>query len=348
MIDISIIIPIYNCQDLIQSTVENIFSQKCDCTYEVILIDDGSKDNTLKICMELIKRYDRLSVFSQSNAGPSAARNKGVEKAKGKYLIFIDADDLPEAHMISVLYGLMKQNAELGIASYYIEIQDGIKTNVEEILCLNNNIDISKVNFGEICCEWYSNHLLTPIWNKIYRKDIIDKFQIRFRENLSISEDLLWNIDYITYINRIVTSNEIVYRYIIRKKRSTITHGYNDKHVNMQIIVASEMIHFLNNKRSMNDGIYYLNLKYITSSLSNIYLERGLQNKSSVIKNVMNNIIVQKMASHALERGFVSKVIIRAYSKKKLWLLKLILRGLCFSKKYLYAFRRRVMKVISN
>ena len=91
MIDISVIIPVYNAGPLIKRCLDSVLAQKGDYTYEVLLIDDGSTDDSV----DIIKSYNntKFKIFQQKNAGPATARNKGIKEAQGKYITFLDADD---------------------------------------------------------------------------------------------------------------------------------------------------------------------------------------------------------------------------------------------------------------
>lgn len=113
--DLSIIIPVYNASLLINRCLDSIFHQSTQYIYEVILVDDGSTDNSVEIIKA--RKEENIILFQQKNAGPSVARNKGVELAHGKYITFIDADDYWEDGYIASLVGFLEKHQECVAAS---------------------------------------------------------------------------------------------------------------------------------------------------------------------------------------------------------------------------------------
>ena len=110
---ISIIVPVYNAEKYLRETIRSILNQDF-CDFELLLINDGSKDKSLEICNEVAQKHPQIRVFNQKNSGVSAARNKGLLEAKGEYIAFVDADDLLEADMLGVLYRCAKEyNADV-------------------------------------------------------------------------------------------------------------------------------------------------------------------------------------------------------------------------------------------
>lgn len=120
---VSIVVPVYNCEKYIGKSVKSIL----DGTYrniEVILINDGSTDNSLTVCNQLKKLDNRVKVFSQSNQGPSAARNRGIELAVGNYIIFADADDeVSKSYVMDLTCLIHKRHAILGQVGYTRDIK---------------------------------------------------------------------------------------------------------------------------------------------------------------------------------------------------------------------------------
>mgnify|MGYP004636798191 CR=1 FL=1 len=116
---ISIIVPVYNVEKYLERCIKSIIGQ----TYkniEIILVDDGSKDNSAKICDDFMKKDNRIKVIHKKNGGLSDARNAGIEISKGEYIGFIDSDDYIEKDMFETLYNLCKENnAEISMVSYY-------------------------------------------------------------------------------------------------------------------------------------------------------------------------------------------------------------------------------------
>ena len=183
MIDISIIIPVYNASALIKRCLDSILAQKGDYTFEVLLVDDGSKDNSV----EIIESYEdeRFKVFKQQNAGPSKARNKGIKEAQGRYFTFIDADDYWEDTFFEKTISFLEAYQECVAVTVG---QKHLTVSGEQIIpsCIN---DYSKPividDFFKFWGEWM--HVCTG--SIMIRKEFVQKTEGQ-REDLRITEDL--------------------------------------------------------------------------------------------------------------------------------------------------------------
>ncbi len=118
---ISVIVPVYNSEQFLRETVESICAQT-DTNYEVLLVDDGSKDGSLALCRELESEYSCIRVIHQANAGPSAARNTGVQEARGEYISFVDSDDFIKPDMLANLRSGMEKMRRQGKVNVQIQI----------------------------------------------------------------------------------------------------------------------------------------------------------------------------------------------------------------------------------
>ena len=106
---VSIIVPVYNTEPYLVRCLDSLLAQSCDL-YEIICIDDGSTDGSLKILQKYAAKHKNIRLITQSNSGVSSARNAGIEAAKGKYVMFVDSDDFVEPDMIETLYTYMQNN----------------------------------------------------------------------------------------------------------------------------------------------------------------------------------------------------------------------------------------------
>ncbi|WP_455537647.1 glycosyltransferase [Terrisporobacter sp.] len=207
---VSIIIPVYNAEKFIAKCLDSIKNQ----TYknlEIILINDGSTDNSGEICEEYCKSDDRFKVIHKKNGGVSSARNLGLSKVSGDYICFIDPDDWIEADMIEHLYELtQKYNCDMGICGYYKEENKTIlnKNSNREILTYSKYDALNKI----LDEEGFKGFL----WNKIFSKKIIGK-NTRFVEDIHFCEDLLFVTQCILNSSKIVYDNKPYYHYIIHE-----------------------------------------------------------------------------------------------------------------------------------
>lgn len=178
---ISIIVPVYNAERYIHRCIKSILSQKIS-NFELILIDDGSLDNSGKICNEYAQKDCRIKVIHKENAGASAARNDGIEVAIGKWIAFIDADDYIECDYLEYLIKY-SNNADFIISSNYF-VQ-----NQEDILYKNQQDIINYLSITQ-----YSNGFL---WAKLFKRDIINKNNVKMDIKIRFMEDNLFIIDYL-------------------------------------------------------------------------------------------------------------------------------------------------------
>lgn len=208
---ISIIIPIYNVKDCLKVCLDSVIHQTY-ANLEIILIDDGSTDGSGKIADEYAARDVRISVVHQKNQGLSASRNKGIRKAKGDYLSFIDADDFVSERFIEELYYLIKKyDAQISACSYVHGKNCKLTTytkNKKEI-CLTAD---------ECLAQWHSKlkNMETVVWNKLYHKEIFLDDAIRFPVG-KIHEDIEITHLLVEKSSKIVFSTEVLYAYQIRK-----------------------------------------------------------------------------------------------------------------------------------
>ena len=168
---ISIIIPVYKVEKYLEKCINSIIGQ----TYtnlQIILVDDGSPDNSGKICDKYAKEDSRIEVIHKSNGGLSEARNSGIERAKGKYIGFVDSDDYIKEDMYEVLYNLItKFQADVSICNLYDVIDDEKNIrNINEGIKEYNRIDILK----EVLMD---KNIQSYAWNKLYKKELFDNIK---------------------------------------------------------------------------------------------------------------------------------------------------------------------------
>lgn len=200
MFQISVIVPVFKVENVLHYCIDSILNQTFN-DFELILIDDGSPDNSGKICDEYAKIDSRVKVVHKENEGVSVARNAGLELAKGKYICFVDSDDYIQRDYLEKLILAKKSNTDCqNIWCKFLTVND-YKHNLdmEHIYCKEHKYSIKDImtlhekwlDAGPVC--------------KLYDKDIITNNNIRFNQNLSLGEDLTFNFEYLDY-----TSGDIV------------------------------------------------------------------------------------------------------------------------------------------
>lgn len=203
---ISIIIPVYNAEKYIGRCIESVLQQTYD-ELEILLIDDGSKDQSAKICDDYGKKDKRIKVVHKPNGGVSSARNEGIKVAKGTYVSFVDSDDWLEPNAIELLYyNLRSTNADIVSAAYTIvaKHESSPKSNCVRVYENNeivlNVIDIIKSAHGSV-------------WGKLFKRDTIMALELFFRTDIPMGEDSLFVVSYLQGCKKISFIKDSVYNY---------------------------------------------------------------------------------------------------------------------------------------
>ena len=216
---ISIIIPIYNAGKYLRRCLDSLKMQSLT-QWEAILVNDGSTDNSGEICDEYARTDCRITVVHQENAGVSSARNRGIEMAKSKWLTFIDADDYVDINYLENLCKKIEDEKALIIQGLKQVNNSGeeVKRIEFEYSLLNGTTIHTAYNDKEIYEYGYTVA-------KLYNRDIINKHRIKFNEQISYSEDMLFMLEYILHCNSIKFIEGANYNYITES--SNLSQRYN-------------------------------------------------------------------------------------------------------------------------
>ncbi len=219
--DISIIIPIYNAEKYLERCLKSI-TENNDSSLEIILINDGSKDSSEKICKSFMKVDKRIKYISIKNNGCSNARNLGINLSIGKYIWFIDSDDFIEKNSISEILKEIKENPEIIVFGMKIIKNDKSKAFYPKIEKKEKFIYNQTIFFNQ------------P-WNKLYKSEIIKKNNIYFKKDCHMGEDMAFNFRYFYYIEKINFVKKTFYNYYLGegvtsspKKRIEIFNAFDD------------------------------------------------------------------------------------------------------------------------
>lgn len=196
---VSVIVPVYNGETYIGRCIDSIINQ----TYrdlEIIIVDDGSHDDTYEICKGYEQQDDRITVYRRENEGVSAARNYGLQKATGTYVQFVDADDYLKKSTTKLLCRKMeKENAGMVVCSYMRLI--GRFAIPSDFLELPGNYTAKEYLIHTL--KDPGHHYYGVVWNKLYRNDVIKKQKIQFRRDVTLGEDFIFNLEYMQCVKKI-------------------------------------------------------------------------------------------------------------------------------------------------
>ena len=215
---ISIIVPVYNVSEYLCECIDSILTQTYQ-NLEIILVDDGSTDNSPALCDSYALKDSRVKVIHQINQGLSAARNKGYETSKGAYIAFVDGDDTIFHTYIETLHKLIiKNNAQIAICAYTRTRNDSEKGNEAEDYVMTSE---------KMLKEWHGKRksIETVAWNKLYSREIFESFQdCKIFPEGKIHEDIYTSHLFVNFAKTIAVTNKKLYFYRMRGESISRTY----------------------------------------------------------------------------------------------------------------------------
>lgn len=231
---VSIILPVYNAQNHLARCVGSICAQ----TYrniEIIILNDGSKDQSLPVCEEFRQKDSRILLVDKANSGVSDTRNLGLKLASGKYVEFVDSDDYLDPDFTERLVAAAEENeADFVIAPYKMVIPAGASKPEQVLDKIQDELGVMSVarppevrEYGFLPAGVYdkdtfalrlmdkpASYFYSVLWNKLYRRDILTGNDIQFVSEMRWAEDLVFNLRYIQYAERFVAIDKPGYYYV--------------------------------------------------------------------------------------------------------------------------------------
>lgn len=303
MSKISVIIPAYNSEKHIEEAIESVINQTLK-DIEIILVDDGSIDETLNICCKYSKLDKRIKVIHQKNKGISAARNIGIDNATGEYIAFLDSDDTIELTMYEELYNCLNQYGKekpdfidcgINIINLYHNTKNTIIHNHPKNRKFDREYLINEVIPQMVNIKNEPNKSIFPfIWNKLFKSSIINEYNIRFNEKLRQWEDKPFLVQFLQKANSVVFHEKSFYNYINRESLS-LSKRYNEKEFetilytfNLYEKLFCDLYDF-----SSEYSIKY-KIKAISNTINKILHAKEEKNKKKKIKGILLNDNVQQ------------------------------------------------------
>ena len=204
---VSVIIPVYNAYKALPACLDSVIGQGYQ-DLQIILVNDGSKDESLAVCRQYASRDKRILVLDQRNSGPGAARNAALKTARGTYLQFLDSDDiLPQGATAALVKAIDGQDLVIG---HFTLCTKGA---VSQRGLVKTDCRLDKPSFMKEHIKWPGSYYYSALWNKLYRRRIVEDHSIRFDENMVWGEDCLFNMQYYLHIRHIHFIPQSVYQY---------------------------------------------------------------------------------------------------------------------------------------
>lgn len=309
MIKVSVIISAYNMEQYIARCIESI----CDQTLkeiEIIVVNDGSNDNTLNIVEQLYKTDSRIKIVNKENGGISSARNYGLDYANGKYVLFIDADDWIDRYTCENMYNYaIKNDCDIVMCNANLYYDNDICKPM-------NEIGLSNHTMKDLLNELIIGNMLPAIWNKLIKRDLFKTHDIKFPIGISMGEDFYVVTQLIFYSKKIAKIDEAHIYYFQRKHG--ITRQFNNK--SYDIIKAINLIELFleekNIKHNYNDEIEFCKFMHVFKYRvcefpKKCEVHRKLYDYSKEnIKSLKQNILI---AEYMKKCSLKEKLIIKLY-----------------------------------
>lgn len=292
---ISIIVPVYNAEQYINTCINSIIEQSY-IDWELLLVDDGSTDSSGDICDDYAKNDNRIKVFHKENGGVSCARNYGLDHAKGEWIAFVDADDWLDKYYLE--HFIENINADIIVAGY--NYTDGTRVNQNTLE--QKKTSVLDINYNS---EEGKSLLFFP-WAKLYRRNIINENNLRFNKNMRMAEDTCFTMAYLGFCDSVSFIPSTSYYYRCPTIISKYNFSFNELRSHVDALTASTLtltekcgLDLEQFKKGMIT-IFFFNYKNYICSLtpySNYYKETSIWNYKDFCSliSMVNCSIIQKL-----------------------------------------------------
>ena len=304
---LSIIVPVYGVEKYIDKCLDSLVKQSLK-EIEIIVVNDGTKDNSQKIIDKYVKKYpEKIKSYIKENGGQGSARNYGLEKANGEYIGYVDSDDFIEKDMYKKLYNKAKENNyDIVVCGNYNVSEDYQNKNIDAFIN-NYNTDLENIFFGKMA-----------VWNKIYKRDILIKNKLEFKEKVWY-EDLAFTLKAIMNSNTFAFIDEPLYDYLIREG-STMNNSNVQR--NLEILDAfNDILSYIQHNKKEE---YFNKIEFL--AIDHIYISAIVRVlKADSDKNIKKETI-EKLINYMNKNfpNYKSNKYINTLSKNRKIIYKLI------------------------
>lgn len=302
---VSVIIPVYNASEYISKCIESVINQTYP-NWELILIDDGSNDNSLEICKYYSSKDNRIITLTQKNSGPSAARNSGIAISKGKYVTFIDSDDYITKTYLS---DMLIFDCDIVASGIHLEYTYDRNSTTN---CFKKN-GIFKKNLNLILFEGEYNSLWKSPCAKLYKKQIITENKFHFDTKLNYGEDHIFNLKFISKCNSIATIKNANYIYMHYGKPSLTNRSVPHKIMFQYILECYNLRNRLIFQLNIRDKEYKKYIEhqlvfYYWQTYHSLYVQEQNRNKRYQIILHYQNLFSSKIFKYKIKLPIRYKV----------------------------------------
>lgn len=274
----SVVVPIYNAERYLKSTIESVIKQSFN-DWQLILVNDGSDDDSLTICNEYRNFDKRIIVVSQENSGPSAARNAGISAAQGEYIMFLDSDDEYQPNAFENVAKLLhEKNIDLIMSSAEV-----VNVDIGKII---NDVDYSLDNpintIEDFFIQMIEKRISPSPWRYVIKKNILLENNIYFPVGITIAEDCLWLNNMLGYIKTAAFNSRPFYKYNVHSDSITTTMNYSKLEDHMK--VCDELFELAENREGLIKNLHYSYCCILVNAMLQHYLSQTMEGRRNIKK----------------------------------------------------------------
>lgn len=274
MVKYSFIVPVYNCEAYLKECVESILDQTGGHSFEVILVDDGATDCSGQIADELTQEHTQVFTYHKENGGAASARNYGIEKAAGEYLLFIDGDDTVDASLLETVDSHLENfQRSLIIYGMSFDYYKGETLHRTEILSCSHEGCFSFEDVLDNFSQFFGDNALSSACNKVFSAEVIRRNGLSFLEGMTLYEDFDFVMQYLGHIQDIYCVAKPFYQY-----RHDLDKPHLDTRVQSLSNVRQNLSRLLTTAFHLMDTCSLVDTKEIKNTMANLYIQLLSQN----------------------------------------------------------------------
>jgi glycosyltransferase involved in cell wall biosynthesis len=300
--------------------------------FELIIIDDGSTDNSCEMCMEKAKKDSRIKVISKENGGTWAARNRGIDESIGKYIIFFDCDDFYDDDLLRSMYQCIDdRGVDLVISGQInVTVNAAFETIRTAKVLPQKQFFKTKNEILEKYISLRKQEIGDTLWNKIYKSEIIKKNNLKF-EQYKRGEDCIFNANYYEAIETCIVLNKAFYSYII-ENANPVWLKYSENYLNIVLEENNAIVNKLESwGKNNSDAVQYQSTHFtyrITEYFFGVVYSKELnfKNKCESVSNIISDENVQNNLKNSNVNGKFNKMVIKLMKSKKIVLILILVK----------------------
>lgn len=319
MVELSVIVPFYNGSQFFVELLDSLFAIKAE--KEIIIVDDGSREDESLFCQNVSKRYEKIRIIYQENGGIVSARNKGLSMAKGQYVLFVDQDDFVDAFVIDkCIQNAKNHNSDIVFWSTKHIFADGVEKDCDTIFCEEN---IKEKEADELLMKLLlrlsDRRLSRPghIWQCLFKTQLLSANNIIFKKFVDIEDDFLFVTDAVSHANSIMLETEVGYYWRANSRSESHSIKYIDNYMKKFDALTNYLYMILTSKKISSEKLFlFMEQQQIEKCLGSILndcqiINVSLKNRGRVyqeLKKLKDNSILSSYSPPQYTHGFRKEI----------------------------------------